>query len=454
MRMHCYSSIVSIAFVSALGACGGSSASDSNNGAVPPASTATSDDAGIAPPAVDAAGAAPPIDHGSPSDTYPAFKPDVPQLRNGGSGGMKAPKIVTITWPGDDNADKLEAFADAIGTTKYWQTITGQYGVGAATSGSTNHIRMTSPPKDKISDQDLDTLVDVNVSGKSAGGFDPDATKWPANDDNSIYMLYIPQSANFQYNGQSVCESSTGGYHTMSQNGVVYGVVPECTRPGISVLDDTTQSASHEIAESALDPDTISGWIGLDTNHYIWETVTDRNDENGDLCEFDDSNFYTETETGFAYAVQRMWSNSSIAAGHNPCVPTTSAVYFNTTPLADLDSIQISTRHSKVASKGIKLAVGETKSFAIGFYSDGPMDAWDISVVESGPYADFLGIAPTSFLALSVDKSSGKNGEKAVVSVTLKSDPGTGASSKLPYFTVESTSHGVTNVMFVGVSTQ
>src|SRR4051812_35730517 len=127
MKLHSYSLVVATTLIGALGACGGSASTD--NGGAPPSPPATQggDDAGPPVDTADAAPPPPPVDHGSPSDTYPAFKPDVPQLRDNGGGVLKNPKIVTITWPGDTNADGLEAFGDNIGSTKYWAAVTAEY---------------------------------------------------------------------------------------------------------------------------------------------------------------------------------------------------------------------------------------------------------------------------------------------------------------------------------------
>src|SRR5439155_12518495 len=43
----------------------------------------------------------PEVDPGAPSETYPAFPTNMPQIVNNGGYVMSAPTIVTVTWNGD-----------------------------------------------------------------------------------------------------------------------------------------------------------------------------------------------------------------------------------------------------------------------------------------------------------------------------------------------------------------
>src|SRR5690242_14420979 len=47
--------------------------------------------------------AAPVVDHGAPTDTYPAFTPEVGQLVDNKGDILKNPVIVTVTWPDETN---------------------------------------------------------------------------------------------------------------------------------------------------------------------------------------------------------------------------------------------------------------------------------------------------------------------------------------------------------------
>jgi hypothetical protein len=108
-------------------------------------------------------------------------------------------------------------------------------------------------------------------------------------------------------------------------------------------------------------------------------------------------------------------------------VPAVSTPYFNATPLTAQETIKadfsvLGPSPFSDASKGYPIKVGETKSIALGFFSDAPTDDITLDVQEMDPF-DFSAdpsAAPTNpTLSLSLDKKTGKNGEKANLSVTV-----------------------------------
>lgn len=405
-------------------ACGGSTSSSQGPS---PDTTQTTADAGgddTGMPSDDSgptADTAPVVDHGAPSDTYPAFTPEMGQLVDNGGGVLTAPQIVTITWPGEPNADKFEDFGDKIGGTNYWKTLVSEYGVGAATSGADNHIRLTDAAPATFSDSDIDAWV-----AKNAG--DVATSHWPAPTANTVYVLYLAKSTSLQMMGADACKQGIGGYHQSTKvttpSGtldVAYAVLPQCDWGFSSQLDEVTGSASHELAEAATDPrpQTTPGWVQFDENHLAFEFFQQGASENGDACEFFQDSFTKITEGAFSYAVQRQWSNKSAKAGHNPCVPVPSDPYFNTTPL-DLETVTIDLSAfgaGKVKTKGYHVMQGETKTIPIGFYSDGKTDPWTIQAYSGNPITGKS--SSSTALTLSVDKTTGTNGEKAYVTVTV-----------------------------------
>ncbi|MGZ3451071.1 MAG: hypothetical protein ACXWUG_22410 [Polyangiales bacterium] len=389
-------------------------------------------DNGAAP--IDPGKVAGPIVNPPPSETYPAYTPEVPQLRNNGGDVLKNPEIVTITWPGETNADTFEAFGDSIGSSEYWKTLVSEYGVGAAVSGADRHVRMTDAAPTSISDSELDALV-------AAKAGDPATSKWPAPNDQILYVLYLPRGTSLILQGSDACMQGVGGYHTSTDVGgqqVAYAILPQCGKSGKP--DYVTGSASHEIAEAATDPHPMAqpGWVEFDNDHLAWSLFQQFQTENGDACEFYRTSMYRESEPAFAFAVQRQWSNASAKAGHDPCVPAPSGAYFNVSPLhtervyADLSAYHMGTN---VKSMGYHVAVGETRTFPIGFWSDGPTDAWTIKVYEGNP---LLGTSSTKKLELSVDRSSGKNGEQAFITVKVLA----AGKTKTEFVTVVSTLGG------------
>ena len=438
MRLYHCSLVVGL--VGALAACGGHVGSDptNTNGSgtpgdstdsgttvVPSGDTGTVTPSEDAAPAVDTAPPPPPVDHGAPSDKYPAFPSELPELSNNGGDVLSTPVVVTVTFPGEPLADKYEAFGDALGATDYWKQITSEYGVKAAISGSANHVRNAEALPATIADTEIETYIADHVKNH-------DKYKWPAPTDQSIYVLYIPTTTNFQLQGSDVCGSGVGGYHTsVSVDGkeVAYAILPQCPGGGGgggSLLDETTLSSSHEIGEAALDPHPQGGspgYAGVDDNHVAWELFMQGNSENGDLCEIYRDSFYRPSTGGgldasFDFVVQRQWSNASGKAGHNPCVPVPTGAYYNVAPLAMEDvTIDLSGwgGGTKFKSKGYHIGVGETKSFDVGFYSDAATTPWNIKGYEGGAF----GPAKTKRLEVSIDKTSGQNGEKAHVTVKV-----------------------------------
>jgi hypothetical protein len=370
----------------------------------------------------------PEVDHGAPSATYPAFTPDMPRLQNKGGRVLASPVIVTVTLPGETHAETLEALGDAIGTTAYWRAIVSEYGVGPATSGPEHHVRdATSPP---ASGRGEDPVLAVERWLGSRLG-DTATSKWPAPTDDSLYIMYLAGGAATQ-----LCDEGAGGLHgsiDVSGKQVAYALVLDCD----GTLESETISASHELAEAAVDPypDTSPAWQGVDDDHLAWDLMVQAQDENGDLCEIYDEAYGAFAAPQIASQVQRQWSNASAAAGHAPCVPAGATPYFNVVPFvsdvvtANLAAFQFP---GTPRSRGLRVDVGETKTIALGVYSDGPTDAIAISAFEIDPLGDMangpFSVAATSTVTLSLDRDHAVNGEKVYLSVKADARPALGAS--------------------------
>jgi hypothetical protein len=102
---------------------------------------------------------------------------------------------------------------------------------------------------------------------------------------------------------------------------------------------------------------------------------------------------------------QRTWSNASAAASHDPCVPELPGeVYFNTAPVLK-DNIVIA---GIGAMKGVKIPVGTSKTIELDLFSEADTGGpWDVVVKD---FFTLLGQPAT--LGLTLDRSSGQNGEK------------------------------------------
>jgi hypothetical protein len=450
-------------------ACGGSTSSTGSNqngnsaeGGTGPVTTPV--EAGA--PAQDAAAeAAPPVDHGSPSTTYPAYPPAFGQLMENGGYTMKNPVVVPITWNSDASQASFDTFADEVGATSYWHTASSEYGVGTGSSGTTNHVHIATAAAASVQDSDLQTMVTTNVGAAT--------NPWPAATQDTVYAFFLPPGMSLQMQAgfggggggtQDACSQGIGGYHDQITVGTVtaaYAVVPSCTFPGgNTAAQQTTMSMSHELLEAATDPQPQAnspGLVGFDNDSFAFDYFQMFQSENGDACELfiqgPDSSFYEEKETTpnpFDYWVQRTWSNKSGAAGHNPCVPVPSDPYFNVTPL-ELATVNVnlpaqltgSNTATQQPTKGLRVLQGETKTFSLGFYSDGPTSGpWTVTAASGNPLTGGggLGNFNKSQISVSLDKTSGVNGEKTNLTVTVSSP---GSSFKGELVTITSSLNGV-----------
>lgn len=345
-------------------------------------------------------------DGGPSASTYPAFKPDVGQLKTNGGPLVTSPKIVTVTWSTDPNAATLESFDDKLGASDYWKTTVGEYGIGAATSGAANHVHVTTPPPATSTAEEVEAFVAAQVGTAGSG--------WPAYDASTIYVLYIPTATQL---------TPTGPYHSETMVGanahVPFVVIDENAHGTQPLLDAVTAAASHEIAETATNPRDLSmgtdlGLVDFDAMHVAYQISTGDN-ELGDLCEGKpDSVFMGPADLPFS--LQRLWSNKSAAAGHNPCVPAPAEPYYNVTPL-ELENVSVFVDSDSTASSGLgyKIAIGAKKTIKVGFYSDAPVPGpWTITAVEG----NYFSPATNHRLTIAVTQGSGKNGDMGTIDVT------------------------------------
>jgi hypothetical protein len=384
--------------------------------------------------------AAPTVDHGAPSTTYPAFMPDMGQIAYNAGYVMTTPVIVPITWNVDSSQAKFDAFAALLGQTTYFQATTSEYLVMAAIAAPPVHIASGAPFQ--FSDSDIHNLITANAGVVGDGGAGDGAAPvpvWPAATENTLYAFFLPPRTSLNVPSVSggssgdACSQGIGGYHDqVSVRGVTtsYAVVASCDFGNpFTPSDQSTVSMSHEIIEAVTDPhpqDKFPGWTGFDPDHFAFDWFQQFQSEVGDACEFFSSSDYEEKEKVplFDFFVQRTWSNQSAIGGHNPCVPTPTGPYFNVTPLklryvsVTLPPILTGAAQPQVTTtRGVRILPGETGTIELGFYSDGPTGGpWRLTANEAGGR-----LSSTQHLTVSIDKPTGQNGEKAYATVTVSS---------------------------------
>jgi hypothetical protein len=396
------------------------SGNDTGNGS----DASSSDDGGATVDDASDAGAGDAAD-GAPSTTYPAFAPDMPQIVDHKGARLNAAKIVTVTFAGDPNTATIQAFDDAIGASKYWKTTTSEYGIGPASSAMADHVVVQTAPMSPWADSAIDSWVATQAGSSTSG--------WPAPDAQTVYAVFIPASVQVTSSGQDACQSYDG-YHTELQVGtdpnVAYALILEkCMVPGTTMIDNVTETAAHELVESATDPvpDNSPGLTGFDADHLAWELWNQWSDEVADACQNDDDANYREG-ADLPYAAQRTWSNVSAKAGHDPCVPVPSGPFFDVTPLG-LDDVTVSAPNymgtlQTYKTKGWHVVPGMTRTVQIGLYSDAPTGDWTLTAVEGNGFTS----PSSSALDLSLSQSTGNNGTTVDLTIRVKSAPtgGTG----------------------------
>ena len=209
---------------------------------------------------------------------------------------------------------------------------------------------------------------------------------------------------------------SVGGYHSHSTVGstdVVYAAIPRCASfLGLGGIDVPTIAASHELIEATTDPfwdDARSAFAAVDDDHFVWELEPGA--EVADLCDSFADVYFLDPEIGSK--VERIWSNELASEGHLPCAPLdTGTPYFNAIPTLDESVTFVYGAQSK-KTKGVRIAVGESKTLEVKLLSDAPTSGpWKVSAAtinETLPSLDFA-----------FDRDTGVNGDVLQLTVTAK----------------------------------
>jgi hypothetical protein len=256
---------------------------------------------------------------------YPSIHQPIPQLTNLGGPILDHPKIVTVTFAGDQKRDALRAFDHYIVTTDWWHQTAGGYTISDGVNGGDYEVPDTVSGK-SITDDDIQTwlqqMIAAGMSTNDAGV----STGLPTPDAQTMYAIYYPHSTTISLQGTSSC-AQFGAYHNSAtitlEAGTVqaaYSVMPKCNyyNDPKRDFDLLTVSASHEFAEAATDPHPLGANETYRlTDDDSWNTGGAFGAECGDMCEYLPDVAYDEN----GYQVQRIWSNGAAAKSQHPCQP-------------------------------------------------------------------------------------------------------------------------------------
>jgi hypothetical protein len=412
---------------------GGGTSGDTGSG--------SNEDAGILGancPAVDAAGFAE-APHGP-----------LPTVVYSGGGILEAPQVISFTFSTTPGIPTIQAFGQTITQTEWFAAVSKDYcindGGTCITKGdvgvSVDMDAAAAPLYVETFQQgsagtgvDLDTFVNDQIGAAVA------AHLIPAPGPNSLYAFYFPPSSIISFGppqagGANESCNAFGGYHnnityTDGTTQIVYAIMPDCPSgdPALD-LQFVTLAASHEIMEATTDPYNGSGWYldqafnpdaGPTTAQIRNEPWANQDSfgEIGDNCESLVLDFWY-LDAG--EQVQRIWSPSAAAAGHNPCIPVPAGEsYYN----ASTDKVLY------VAEVGSSFMVD------VSAFADMPRPSWRLDALDGTPTgATNDAGGPLQYLSFDfvggVDAGDGvahllcvNNKTAGQVKVTLLADPAT-----------------------------
>ena len=328
----------------------------------------------------------------------------MPQVVDSGGPILAAPVVQPIFFanvPDPDTQPYVEAFLPALSSSSYWNTVGAEYGVGPFTV-MPSIISMDPVP-----------TADMAMATYLAGQLDGTHMGWPvAETTSTIYMVMLPS-------GQTYSGACTdfAGYHsenTTNSANFVYAVIANCgAAPTINAtaLDEVTNTISHELIESSTDPKftTAPAWESTDTEHLAWSREAGA--EIGDMCEWTPS---AQQRLVGTYNVQRIWSNASALAGHDPCVPAPAGPYFNAAPT--LGDVSVATHSGSIMTLGLTVPDGMSEQIDLKLFSDAPAPPWNITVIDAAA----LEQQPTSLSIEYGRTAGGSNGD--TVSFAVRRD--------------------------------
>jgi hypothetical protein len=352
----------------------------------------------------DAGGTADAAHEASPA--FPAFQPAMPQIQKGAGTVLAAPVVVPVYFGGETLQSTLDATVSSWLVSSAFRTSLQEYGVTSGTAGSS--IALAEAAAASLTDTDVEAWLKGKLDGTHPefGPVDA-ATLGP-----KIFVLYYPASTTIT-RGTPPTGAGAGcggwtGYHAgvaLAGNAVAhYAVLARCTPVSGSALDLLTSTATAMIVSEATNPQTslttyqTGGWTGFDAAHAVFAL----NDEVGSACE----EVAPVTPPGVAGAVTRIWSNVAAAAYHDPCRPAPSDPYFVAVPVLTDDIVA-----GSVHTKGVVVPRGGSVTIDVQLLSDGPTDAWDLSMPMAGG------------MEMSFDQPTGRNGDTRKLTIHSGSDP-------------------------------
>jgi hypothetical protein len=337
---------------------------------------------------------------------------------------------------------QMTAFYQGLGATSEWGVLK-EYGVGVPASVSVVPLSENAPSV--IDDSGFGSQLEQWLSGKILSGAVPNNVQG-----QTVYAINYPSTTTVTSTGPSGPEASCqsfNGYHTdMQLDGgglVAYVVMPRCpvVPGGLTALQDFTVAASHELMETTTDPypDYAPAWGNVDQPNLFYDEANSGS-EIADMCENDPEAALAPQD--FPFAIQRIWSNASANAGHDPCVPNyANEVYFGSVAqLNDKASFVYSGLGSQktYTVNAVHVATGGSGTVKVSLYSD-KQDSnapWTVQLLDYNSQV----LGQSQLLSFSPSSLKGKNGDTLEFRVTVnQASSGASQAPNTELFVIQST---------------
>lgn len=357
--------------------------------------------------------------------------PHEPFLQVDDQGGRRLahPAIVNVTYAGDTRRDALDAFARWIVGSDWLLEVGEEYGVGTGTVAG--GASLPGPAPRDITDLEIQELL-------AAGILDGSIPTPPEGIESALFMIYLPDETTVHLESIGTCGEPAmpvtscvefGAYHLEAHTrglDFAYAVMPSCAPPpGLTRLELTEVTASHELIEAATDAFPISdrAWQTYPSETDPWTFAIGCGIEVADLC-----NAPLQFVREGGHAAQRSWSNRAAREGRDPCVPALpESPYFGVT--ASPATVQ-------------HVAPGESVDFRLSGWSEAPGRDWVLSAV---PVQGTMPVS-TSFSTMLMN-----NGGTSTLHVTAGADAVAGTHAAIAIFSARSSTDY--RIWFVDVAT-
>jgi hypothetical protein len=287
-------------------------------------------------------------------------------------------QVVPVLWGSHVNAQVVgniaQFYADA--TVSSWYNVLSEYASVGGTNqsiGAGTSIQAVAITPAQCSGTANCTVTDAQIQSELASQIANNQLPQPQTDftgnTTTAYMVHFPPNVTIDASALGAGKSCIQfcAYHNTATFGsgnlaLPYGVLPDeftsaCSQGcggNASSLQNTTDTASHELAEIVTDPD-----IGLDTSfNYAYPAGWgDNNNSCGEIADICDSGGAGDTITvgGNSWVVQELWSNAQGKCTSSGPSPTLAVAAPSTIPAGMTFTFSV-TAKNPTGSNGVDTA--------------------------------------------------------------------------------------------------